>query len=67
MLESDGPLISKLLTELLFHTDFPAEQTSHRLLPWALRTYVTTHILFGIGILAVGVFVLRQSFQGACP
>jgi putative tryptophan/tyrosine transport system substrate-binding protein len=38
-----------------------------RLLPWARRTYMITHILFGIGILAVEVFVLRQSFQEACP
>jgi hypothetical protein len=65
MLETDGPLLSRNVQEL-FHNLFPAETASERLLPWAQRTYYATHVLFGVGILSVGLFVVRQSFHGAC-
>ena len=65
MLESDGPLLSRNIKELL-DTLFPPEIVSERLLPWSLGTYYTTHVLFGAGILSVAGFVIRQSFQGAC-
>lgn len=66
LIETDGPLLSRNVQELL-DTRFPAETASENLLPWALRTYFTTHALFGIGIVAVALFVVRQSFHGACP
>lgn len=68
MLETDGPLISRNLKALFDDaTLFPEEKTTKKLRPWALFAYYATHVLFGIGVLAVGAFVFRQSFSGACP
>lgn len=68
MIETDGALISRNLKELLGNPAlFPGEKMAKCLQPWAQIAYFTTHVLFGIGVLAVAVFVVRQSFQGACP
>ena len=68
MLETDGPLISRGLKELLENADlFPGEKTGKRLQPWGVASYFATHILFAIGIVSVAGFVIRQSFHGACP